>query len=54
MNKVYALIAIYAPDGHLQAIKEDLAMYCEKHGDCKVVSITEQKPEQMEMAGFGK
>lgn len=54
MNKFYAVIQITAQDGSLQAIKEDFAMYCEKHGDCKVVSITEQRPEQIEMAGFGK
>lgn len=46
MAKVYAVIEINAPDGALQGIKEALAMYCERFGDCKVVRVTEEKPKQ--------
>lgn len=35
-----------APCGMAQAVKEDLAMYLEKFGDCRVIRITEHAPEQ--------
>ena len=38
---VHAVIEINAPSGALQGIKESLAMYCERFGDCKVISIKE-------------
>jgi hypothetical protein len=50
---VYAVISINAPSGALCGIKETLAMYCERFGDCKVVSITEKLPEQLEMEAIG-
>lgn len=44
-----------APVGMEQAVKEDLAMYCERYGDCRVICIYEKKDaEQLLMeAGFG-
>lgn len=39
------------PLGQAIGIKEDLAMYLERFGDCKVVSIVETKEEQLEILG---
>lgn len=46
-------IQIDAPLGLAGGVKEDLAMYCERFGDAKVISVTEQKPRQVKMDGFG-
>ena len=35
-----------APSGQAIGIKEDLAMYLEKYGDCTVTDITEWDPQQ--------
>lgn len=40
------------PAGQAIGVKEDLAMYCEKFGDVRIVSVTESKPEQTHMEGF--
>lgn len=38
---------VNAPDGSAQAVKEHLAMYLERFGDTKVLSIIEEVPKQM-------
>lgn len=35
------VVQVDRPTGQAIGVKEDLAMYCEKFGDVKVVSITE-------------
>ena len=42
-----------APAGQAIGIKEDLAMYLERFGDCRVVSIVEKEPEQLKLSGNG-
>lgn len=37
--------------GSEQAVKEALAMYCERFGDCRVVEIREDKVEQQTFLG---
>ncbi len=40
----------------LHAVKEELAMCCEKHGDCRVVSVEEVQDKsfyQMSIRGTG-
>ncbi len=44
-------IAVRRPSGQAIGIKEDLAMYLERYGDCRVVSVTEREPEQMKIEG---
>lgn len=43
-----------APTGSAIGVKEDLAMYLERFGDCRVVSIVETQPEQMKLMERGK
>lgn len=38
---------VNAPPGQAIGIKEELAMYLERYGDCRVVRITEDAPAQM-------
>lgn len=40
-------IKVDAPPGQAIGIKEDLAMYLERFGNARVVSVTEVAPEQM-------
>lgn len=42
-------IQVAAPEGAAQGVKEHLAMCLEPFGDTRVVSITEDEPEQMSM-----
>lgn len=42
-------LKVDAPPGQALAVKEALAMYCERWGDTRVVSVTETAPEQMRM-----
>lgn len=45
-------IAVDAPSGAAQGVKEALAMDCEKYGNyVRVLSVEEKKPEQMKMGG---
>lgn len=46
---------VNAPAGKAIGIKEDLAMYCEKFGDVKVVSIEDDSDERKgtQMGLFG-
>ena len=42
-------IEVNAPAGQAIGIKEDLAMYLEKFGDSRVVSVVEHEPEQLRL-----
>ena len=45
-------IAVDAPSGAAQSVKEALAMDCEKYGDyVRVLSVEEKMPEQLKMGG---
>lgn len=43
-----------APAGQAIGVKEDLAMYLERFGDAKVLSVVEVKPEQIDLFGGKK
>ena len=45
------VVEVDAPLGQAIGIKEDLAMYLERFGDCRVKEVQEIKPEQMKMEG---
>lgn len=45
------VVEVDAPLGQAIGIKEDLAMYLERFGDCRVKEVHEIKPEQMKMEG---
>ena len=49
-------IKVNAPAGQAIGIKEDLAMYCEKHGDTQVVNIQDDTPQSkgVQMGLFGQ
>lgn len=40
-------IQVKAPPDMAQAVKEDLAMWLERYGDARVVSVMAEAPEQM-------
>lgn len=42
-------IQINAPPDAAQGVKEALAMWLERFGDTRVVSVTGDRPEQMDM-----
>lgn len=42
-------VQVAAPSGSEQAIKEVLAMYLERFGDTRAVSIKEDVPQQMRL-----
>lgn len=42
-------VLVDVPPGLAIGIKEDLAQYLEKFGDAKVVSVTENLPEQLSL-----
>lgn len=42
-------LTVNAPEGCIQAVKETLAMYCERYGDTRIVSIKEELPQQQEI-----
>lgn len=44
-------IQVNAPPDAAQSVKEALAMWLERYGDARVVSVTEDKPEQMNIWG---
>lgn len=43
MKRKYIMTVEITSDLPIEAIKEDLAMYCEKHGDVKVTEVTEKR-----------
>lgn len=45
------IIDVEAPSGQAIGVKEDIAMYLERYGDCKVVDVIESLPEQMKIGG---
>lgn len=47
-------VKVNAPGFAAQAVKEDLAMYLERHGDARVVSVVEDRPQQTTIGGFKK
>ncbi len=42
-----------APPGQAIGIKEDLAMYCERYGDVRVISVQEPPARTMEQMTIG-
>ncbi len=46
-------VHVNAPPGQAIGIKEALAMYLERFGDSKVVSVTEKLPEQLRLEDSG-
>lgn len=49
MSFLRIVVEVNAPTGHAIGVKEAIAMDLEKYGDVRVVSITEQVPEQTQM-----
>lgn len=47
------ILKVGAPPGQAIGVKEDIAMRLEPLGDVRVVSITEDAPEQLHVAGYG-
>lgn len=47
------IVQVDAPPGQAIGIKEDLAQYLERFGDAKVVSVTEDLPEQLRLGASG-
>jgi len=45
------IVQVDRPPGQAIGVKEDLAMYCERFGDARVVSVTETVPEQLRIGG---
>lgn len=45
-------VQVDAPLGQAIGVKEDLAMYLERYGDCRVVSVTETAPVQTKIGGM--
>lgn len=43
------VVRVNAPPDAAQGVKEALAMWLERYGDARVVSVTEDKPEQMSL-----
>lgn len=47
------IVQVDAPPGQAIGVKEDVAMRLEPLGDVRVISVTEDTPEQMHVAGYG-
>ena len=45
-------VQVNAPPDAAQGVKEALAMWLERFGDARVVSVTGDRPEQMRMDGY--
>lgn len=45
------VIQVDAPTGQAIGVKEQLAMALERWGDTRVVSVTEEKAEQLQIGG---
>lgn len=48
---IYITLAVKAPQGTEQAVKEALAMYMERYGDTKVIRIVVDNPRQEAIPG---
>lgn len=46
------VVQVNAPPGHAISVKEDIAMRLEALGDVRVISVTEDTPEQLHVAGY--
>lgn len=46
------VVRVNAPPDAAQGVKEALAMWLERYGDARVVSISGDMPEQMRMEGY--
>lgn len=46
------VVRVNAPPDAAQSVKEALAMWLERYGDARVVSVTGDRPEQMRMEGY--
>lgn len=46
------VVRVNAPPDAAQSVKEALAMWLERFGDARVVSVTGEMPEQMRMEGY--
>ena len=44
---------VNAPPGHAIGVKEDIAMRLEALGDVRVISVSEDTPEQLHVEGYG-
>ncbi len=47
------IVQVDAPPGQAIGIKEDLAQHLERFGDARVVSVTEDLPEQLQLGASG-
>lgn len=48
-----AIAQVDAPPGQALGVKEDIAMRLEPLGNVRVVSVTEEPPEQLCIKGYG-
>lgn len=46
-------VQVNARPGQAVGIKEDLAMYLERFGDARVISVTEESPQYRQMELYG-
>ena len=44
-------VRVDAPPGTAQGVKEALAMFLEKYGDVRMVTVQEDAPEQIKIGG---
>lgn len=47
-------LQVNAPQGSIQAVKETLAMYVERFGDTRIISVKEELPQQIGMDQYTK
>ncbi len=47
------IIQVDASPGQAIGVKEDLAQHLERFGDARVVSVTEDQPEQLQLGASG-
>lgn len=53
-SEVLTIVAqVNAPPGHAIGVKEDIAMRLEALGDVRVISVSEDTPEQLHVEGYG-
>ena len=46
------IVQVNAPPGHAIGVKEDIAMRLEALGDVRVISVSEDTPEQLHVEGY--
>ena len=53
-SEVLTIVAqVNAPPGHAIGVKEDIAMRLEALGDVRVISVSEDTPEQLHVEVYG-